>query len=154
MSVRIRWNNLSNAIIDLSRPLWRSSVGSVDGDTKHLREVADKHDKPNKSCQPCESDKTHPCACHPTRTCDCASGDCADNDGDSSDNVNNNTTAECSCGFCRDYAEYTEHTTAAEGKGDSPRVRFSNELRFIKQTSDDSTTTIEHSTRLSTGVTL
>ena len=76
----------------MSNALRAASGRTMDRNNKQLHAVDDKSDKcgkPCKSSQPSESNDGHSCPCHCARTCNCVSGECADDDGN--DTINDNT---------------------------------------------------------------
>jgi hypothetical protein len=156
MSRWIRGIYNATANFNLSNALRATSLGGLGRNVKQLHTKSDKpieHIKSNKSC---ESDKpyksgTHGCPNHSTRTCNCPTGTCDD------DNSTNLHVDGCICSICREYNEYTSYTASVrtEGQGAGTRIRFSNESRSAKQPDTDATrTNIEHITGIPTGVTI
>lgn len=160
----------SAANFNMSNALRAASGRTMGRNSKQLHAVDDKSDKcgkPCKSSKPSESDVGHSCPCHCARTCNCVSGECADNDGNdtidtnavgtSNDklgnkdgNENRNKVGikigyEYSCGVgsetTRIVTDCYEHPASirTEGQGAGGRVRIGTELRDLKQPNTIST---------------
>ena len=162
------YNTAAN--FNMSNALRAASGRTMDRNGKQLHSVDDKSDKcgkPCKSSKSSESNDGHSCPCHCARTCNCVSGECADNDGN--DTINDNTidTNDNKLGNkdgnenrnkvgikvrnesgCRINSEATrivtdcyEHPASirTEGQGASSRVRIGTELRDHKQSNTIST---------------
>lgn len=161
--VRGIYNAAANFV--LSGSLRAASGRTMDRDTKHVREESTKSNEHDKSSQSGKSNQSgqHACTCHPTRTCNCAAGDCADNDGSvttyrTDGKLPNNHGDSCTCSLCRDYRDYISATGSGtirtEGQGAGARIRLSYESGHTQQADGNTATTIEHITGIPTGVTL
>ena len=76
LSGRVRGSDHPAANEQLPRSIWQPGVVKRLADyIKHLREVDNQSDKPNVSAV------QHSCSRHPERSCNCAPGACADDDG-------------------------------------------------------------------------
>ena len=171
----------SAANFNLSNALRAASGRSMGRNAKQLRAVANESDKRIKSDQSSQSDQSyhgHACPCHCARTCNCISGECADNDGIDTDNgnanndnnfqlrnqngneagnkirseVGNKNGKQCQCEGCREYDIYSQPAAIrSEGQGAGSRIRFSDEPRNSKQPDSVSTSAIEYITGIRTG---
>jgi len=158
--VRGIYNAAANFV--MSGSLRAASGRTMDRDTKQLREECNQSNKHVESGQSSKSDQSsqHACTCHPSRTCNCTAGDCADNDGNcrTDGKLPNNHGDSCTCSLCRDYRDYISSTGSGtirtEGQGAGSRIRFSHEPRHSQQADGNAATTIEHITGIPTGVTL
>ena len=73
----------SAANFNLSNALRAANGRSMDRNASKLREVSDEPNECGKSSQPCKSSESsdgRTCPCHCARTCNCVSGECADDD--------------------------------------------------------------------------
>lgn len=149
--VRGIYNAAAN--FNLSNALRATGLGRLGRNGKQLHTESDKSgecvesDKPCKSVKPNKS-RTHGCPSHPTRTCNCPTGTCDD------DNSTNLHVEGCVCSICREYNEYTSYTASVrtEGQGSGSWIRFSDESRNFKQSDTDATRTdVEYITGIRTG---
>lgn len=78
------WNDYADSDCLMSQSVWQPSVERLDDNLRLVRDVCDKPNQPNKSCQPAESKQCcHRCTSSPNRTCNCAGNACDGNaDGD------------------------------------------------------------------------
>lgn len=146
MSNWLRWIGNTTANFNLSNSIRSASGRFMVRSSEQLCKESDESNERIESNKPNKSNEYHPCACHPTRTCDCANNDCSDRDDDIPSH-----SADCSCSLCTDYAEYVR---ATKGENASARVWPSNEPRFIKQANADATSSVEYRTGIPTGVTI
>ena len=166
------YNTAAN--FNLSNALRAASGRTMDRNASKLREVSDEPNECGKSSQPyksSESNDGHTCPCHCARTCNCVSGECADNDGSDTDNNNdrskdrnenrkqagsqarNKSGSSCNCEGCRECISYTNAAAIrSEGQGAGSRIRFSAEPRNFKQPNPVSTDSIEYITGIHAGV--
>jgi hypothetical protein len=185
MSSWVRGIYNAAANFNLSNALRAASGRTMDRNASKLRNVGDepnKCGKSSKSRKSSQSNDGHTCPCHCARTCNCISGECADNDGidtcsntigtsiASSGNKNRNEVGNeigkqagikarnesgstCNCEGCREYIEYASAAAIrSEGQGAGSRIRFSAEPRNFKQPNPVSTDSIEYITGIHTGV--
>jgi len=158
--VRGIYNAAANFV--MSGSLRAASGRTMDRDAKHLREESTKSNEHDKSSQSGKSNQSgqHACTCHPARTCNCTSGDRADNDTTcrSDSKLPNNHGDSCTCSLCRDYADYISATGSGtirtEGQGAGSRIRFSHESRHSQHSNNSTTANVEHITGIPTGVTV
>lgn len=177
MSSWLRGIYNSAANFNLSNALRAANGRSMDRNANKLRNVSDEsseRDKSSEPCKPSQSNDGHTCPCHCARTCNCISGECADNDGidtsasSGSENRNesrnqigkqtgieagNKGGSTCNCEGCREYNEYASAAAIrSEGQGAGGRIRFSAEPRNFKQPNPVSTDSIEYITGIHAGV--
>lgn len=153
--VRGIYNAAANFV--MSGSLRAASGSSMDRNAKHLREVAIESNERGKPCQSDKSNHEHACACHSARTCNCAAGDCADNDAAcaSDGKLPNNHGDSCTCPGCRSYYDYISAGASAistEGQGAGARVRVSYESRAHQQPIEVSAARVEYITGIQSGV--
>lgn len=161
----------SAANFNLSNALRAANGRSMDRNSSKLRNVGDepnKRDKSSESCKSSQSDDGRTCPSHCARTCNCVSGECADNDYDNNDNNDRNKIGEqagikarnesrsaCNCEGCREYIEYASAAAVrSEGQGAGGRIRFSAEPRNFKQPNPVSADSVEYITGIHAGVTV
>lgn len=83
------WHDHEDPHLHVPQPLWATLVGRLGNVVKHLYKVGHQPDQravsgqSSQPVEPCKSGKSdcHTCTRHPERSCNCASGECAD-DGD------------------------------------------------------------------------
>ena len=160
--VRGIYNAAANFV--LSGSLRAASGRTMDRDTEQLREECNQSNQHEQSYQSSKSHQSgqHACSCHPSRICNCAAGECADDDGSqcvaSSAKDGKLHGDNCTCSLCRDYRDYISSTGSGtirtEGQGAGSRIRFSDESRSTKRSDNTARTDIEHITGIPTGVTL
>ena len=146
MSIRVRWNNLSNAIVELPRPVWSTSMGWMGRVAEYLRQVfrqSDKRSEPSFANQPYQSSQSSTSTS--ARDCDCTKRSGCDiyypaRDEDGNETIVNIKSAKCDCGN----TEYTISAVRTEGQGAGARIRVGNELRANKCSNKASRATISN----------
>jgi len=173
------------ANFNLSNALRAASGRTMDRNASKLREISDepnKRGKSSKSSKPSESSDGRTCPCHCARTCNCISGECADDDyadtaattttasssatasasaTESGSEIGKQTGIEagiksgssCNCEGCREFNEYASAAAIrSEGQGAGSGIRFSAKPRNFKQPNPVSADSIEYITGIHTGV--
>lgn len=163
---RVHGINNSAANFLLSRPIRFASVGWFMGrDKQHMQAINDEPNERGQSSIASESTQPskHTCPSHHNRTCDCPSGNCADNDGEcgtckcfncnceQDGNLPSQHSDSCTCPVCRDYNDYTTAIISPQRERTSTGIWIGNELRAAEYTNTDAANSIEYITGLSAG---